>query len=490
MQKLSIEVKRNMESIWSETTQIPPRESLPGDLEAEAAVIGGGMAGILTALLLKERGVEAVVLEANRIGSGQTKNTTAKITSQHGLVYAKLTRTLGPEAARQYASANQRAVEEFRRIVRELKIDCGLEERPAYLYSTQDGDGLREEARAAQELGLPAEFTTETSLPFGVKGAVRLEGQAQFHPLRFLKAIAEQVQVYEDTKVLRASDGRAETNRGTVKARHIVFASHFPFVNMPGYYFLRMHQERSYVLALEGAGQVDGMYYGVDADGLSLRSWGDCLLLGGGGHRTGENSAGGRYQMLRQAAERYWPSGREAACWSAQDCIPADGAPYIGVFAPSEPHWYVATGFQKWGMTTAMVSAMLLSRLITGEEDPDGAVFSPRRLDLSASAQNLWQDAKQTVKGLSRQVFQPGRAEAEALPAGHGGVVELDGEKVGVYKREDGEVFAVSVRCPHLGCQLEWNPDEKSWDCPCHGSRFDYRGRLLDGPAQEGLETG
>ena len=477
-----------MASIWSKTTDIPPREGLAGDLEVEAAVIGGGMAGVLTALLLKEKGIDAVVLEAGCIGSGQTKNTTAKITSQHGLIYAKLIKQFGEMLARQYADANQKAIGEYRRLARTLGADCMLEDRPAYLYSTQTGDILREEAHAARALGIEAEFTTSTTLPFEVKGAVRFEHQAQFHPLRFLEAAARQVTVYEDTRVLEVKGERIVTGRGSVTARHIVFATHYPFVNAPGYYFLRMHQERSYVLALEGAAQLDGMYYGVDAGGLSFRSSGEYLLLGGGNHRTGENSAGGRYHMLRREAERYWPDSREIAHWSAQDCMPLDGVPYIGPYAASAPSWYVATGFQKWGMSSSMAAAMLISDRIAGRDNPDAEVFSPQRFDLPASAKSLLEDGKQTVKGLSRQIFTRGRAEVDDLPPGHGGVVEVDGEKVGVYKDEDGETYLVSTRCPHLGCQLEWNPDEQSWDCPCHGSRFDARGNLIDNPAQENLE--
>lgn len=199
--------------------------------------------------------------------------------------------------------------------------------------------------------------------------------------------------VYEQTLVLRVDGGRVETDRGTVRARHVVFACHFPFVNAPGYYFARMHQERSYVLALKNAPQLDGMYYGVDPEGLSFRNAGEYLLLGGGNHRTGENSAGGRYELLRQAARRCYPDSREAAHWSAQDCIPLDGVPYIGVYAPSVPNWYVATGFQKWGMTSSMAAAMLISARITGREDPDGAVFSPRRFKLPPPGPTCWRTA-------------------------------------------------------------------------------------------------
>lgn len=241
------------------------------------------------------------------------------------------------------------------------------------------------------------------------------------------------------------------------------------------------------MLALRGAARLKGMYYGTDPDGVSLRPCGDLLLLGGGKHRTGENSAGGRYRGLEEQAERLFPGASQAAHWSAQDCISMDGVPYIGPYASAAPNWYVATGFGKWGMTGSMVSALLLSGLLTGERDPDGAVFDPGRMDLRASAANLWEDGKQAVKGLCRSAFEPPRAAVEALTPGHGGIVEVEGEKLGVYKTEDGEVFTVSARCPHLGCQVEWNPDEKTWDCPCHGSRFDFHGRLLDGPAQKGL---
>lgn len=477
-----------MQSIWSKTAELPPHPPLPGDLKVEAAVIGGGMAGILTACLLQEKGVESVVLEAERIGGGQTKNTTAKITSQHGLIYAALTEKFGQELAGQYARVSQRAVEEYCRLTEDWGAACQLERCPAYLYSTQSEDALLEEAHAAQSLGLPAEFTLETELPFPIKGAVRFDGQARFHPLRFLEEAAKRVTVYEQTRALEVQGDEIRTDRGTVRAKHIVFATHFPFVNFPGYYFLRMHQERSYVLALENALLPQGLYYGVDPDGLSLRQAEHCLLLGGGGHRTGENSAGGRYRLLRREAERYWPQSREVAHWSAQDCMPMDSVPYIGRYASDREGWYVATGFRKWGMTGSMAAAMLLSDQIAGREHPDRAVFSPQRFDLPASAKSLMADGKQTVKGLSRQLFAKGRALAEELPAGHGGVVELDGEKVGAYRTESGELFLVSTRCPHLGCQLEWNPDEKSWDCPCHGSRFDYRGELLSGPAQIPLE--
>ena len=480
-----------MKSIWSKTVDIAKRSTLPGDLKTEVAVIGAGLAGILTAYLLQRRNVKTIVLEANEIGSGQTKNTTAKITSQHYIIYSKLVKDFGFEKAQQYATANQQAIDDYRRIIREENISCRFEECPAYLYANdrQNTKVLEEEARAAQKLGINAEFTLETGLPFPVEGAVRFNNQAQFHPLAFLEAVLEKLDVYEHTRVNNVEENKIFTDYGTVVAKQIVFASHFPFINMPGFYFARMHQERSYVIALENGAKLEGMYIGIDKDRLSFRNFDELLLFGGGGHRTGENSVGGKYDFLSSRAKELYPESREVGRWSAQDCMTLDGVPYIGQFSSSNPNWYVATGFGKWGMTSSMVAANLIADAIVGKENPCREVFSPSRFTPSASLKTFVTDMGQSVKGLSKQIFKIPEKTLASLPTGHGGIVEHDGQKVGVYRDEDGSIYAVSVRCPHLGCQLEWNPDEKSWDCPCHGSRFDYRGKLLNNPAQTDLEV-
>lgn len=443
-----------MESIWSRDVTFPERKPLDRDRETEAAVIGGGLAGILIAYELQRRGISAIVLDADRVGSGQTKNTTAKITSQHGLIYDRLIRNFGKERAGQYARANQQAIEAYRQLIEERKIDCELETVPAYLYSQRSEIPLKREVAAARQLGIEARFTKKTDLPFAVAGAVRFEKQAQFHPLKFLKAIADEVTVYEHTSVQKAAGHMLETDRGRVRAKHIIFACHYPFVNFPGLYFARMHQERSYVVALRQAGKTDGMYLGVDPDGISLRAAGEYLLLGGEGRRTGAKYRKNPYVSLLQKGKEWYPDSTPAARWSAQDCMPMDGVPYIGRFAASRPDWYVATGFQKWGMTSAMVSAKLISDLICGIGNEGAEIFSPQRFFLKASAMNLASDLGHSVKGLTK-----GALEAEA------------------------------PRCPHLGCRLEWNPVEHTWDCPCHGSRFDREGHLINGPAQEDLTS-
>ncbi len=447
-----------MESVWTEEIKIRKREPLPGDMEAPVVVIGAGLAGLLTAYYLKQAGIRAVVLEADRIGGGQTNRTTAKITSQHNLVYDRILRTFGRGMAEHYANANEAAIGEYERLILEKGIDCDFVRCPACLYSRTGAEPLIREAEAAQSLGIKASFETDCELPFSVAGVTRFEDQARFHPLKFLAKMAEEAEVYEQTKVLKVEDKRVETAEGSVEAEQIVFASHFPFINVPGYYFARMYQERSYVVALEGAERPEGMYLGIDRDGLSFRTCGDLLLLGGGGHRTGENrrnGAGGGcgYEALRCRAREIYPGCREAFRWSAQDCMTLDGLPYIGRFSRRKQDWYVATGFGKWGMTTAMVSARILTALISGQDCPEADVFSPQRHFTTQAAKELAVHGAYTVKGLAKHF----------LPAGKGNVIP---------------------NCPHMGCRLEWNPEEESYDCPCHGSRFDREGRLLDGPAQ------
>lgn len=474
-----------MESIWSKTFEIKQCPPLEGDIQADVAVIGAGMAGILTAWQLERAGVHAVVLEADRIGGGQTENTTAKITAQHGMFCHAFLEKKGEETARSYAQANKAAVEEYKRIIRQEKIDCDFQMCDAYVYSA-DGDLLRREVEAAKRLGIAASLEKNLEIPVSCAGAVCFPEQAQFHPLKFLSALADQLAVYENTPVKEVEGTLVKTAFGSVKAKKVVIATHFPFINFPGMYFARMHQERSYVLALEHAGELRGMYIGDGSDTLSFRQYQDYILFGGQAHRTGKSREGGRYRALKEAAAELFPGSAVAACWSAQDCITTDSVPFIGQYAADRPDWLVATGFQKWGMSSSMAAAMLLRDRICGIENPYAEAFEPARFS-TEDFPKLMKEGGQAVKGLTKRFFHlPGETVAR-LERGHGAVVETPQGKAGVYKTEEGEIHQVDIVCPHLGCELSWNPDERSWDCPCHGSRFDWEGNLLDGPAQEGI---
>lgn len=474
-----------MDSIWSKTSKGKKRPSLEGDVRTDVAVIGGGMTGILTVWQLEQAGIHTVILEADQIGGGQTKNTTAKITSQHGMFCNRFLEKKGEEKAKNYVQANQDAVEEYKRIVREEGIDCDLTECDSYVYSL-DKEKLRKETEAARKLGINASFEEQIEIPVSCAGAVRFPHQASFHPLKFLEALARNLTVYEDTLVTEVRGHQVKTLCGSVRADKIIFAAHFPFINFPGMYFARMHQERSYVIALETEERLKGMYIGDGKETLSFRQYDKYLLLGGQAHRTGENRAGGQYEELKKAAEEMYPQSRVTACWSAQDCMTADEIPFIGRYSKERPDWYVATGFQKWGMSSAMVSALLLKDMVCGIQNPYEDVFAPSRFSAEELTQII-KDSGKAVKGLTKRFFHlPGETAAELL-RGHGAVADTPQGKAGVYKTEEGKLCQVNIVCPHMGCELNWNPEELTWDCPCHGSRFDREGNLIDGPAKEGI---
>ena len=460
-----------MKSIWNESCKFDKREELKGDIKTDVLVIGAGIAGILTGYLLKESGKEVVIIDKAEIASGNTRNTTAKITSQHDLIYNKLIQEFGEEKAKQYARANELAIRKYREIIEERKIECDFEELPAYIYSLKDTELIKKEVDAAKKLGIDAEFVEKINLPLEVKGAVKFNNQGQFNPLKFLEDISKELTIYENTRAIKIEENLVSTDKGNIVANYIVIATHYPIMNAPGYYFMKMHQERSYVIALENAGNIEGMYIDYDKEGYSFRNYKGLLLLGGISQRTGENEAGGSYDKLRKVAKEIYPNSREKYHWSAQDCMTIDGIPYV------------ATGFNKWGMTSSMVSAMIISDFILGKENNFSEIFSPKRFDLSLSISNIAKDLSETTKNfIAQKVYIPS-SEIEHIKNGHAGVVEYKGQKVGVYKNKEGKEFIVSTKCPHLGCELHWNADELTWDCPCHGSRFNYDGDLIDSPS-------
>ncbi|MGT2617118.1 NAD(P)/FAD-dependent oxidoreductase, partial [Clostridium perfringens] len=372
-----------MKSVWSESCKFRKREALNKDIKTDVLVIGAGIAGILTAYMLKQKGREVVLIDAAEIASGNTKNTTAKITSQHDLIYSKLIAEFGEEKARQYAKANELAIKKYKEIIEYKRIECDFEEKPAYVYSLNEVDVLKEEVEAAKNLGIDAEFVQEVNLPFKIKGAVKFNNQAQFNPLKFLRGISNELVIYENTRALEIKENLVVTSGGNITANNIVVATHYPIMNAPGYYFMKMHQERSYVLALENTSEIDGMYIDLNKEGYSFRTYNNLLLLGGISHRTGENEEGGSYDELRKVVKKLYPKAKEKYYWSAQDCMTIDGIPYIGRYSNETPNIYVATGFNKWGMTSSMVSAMIISDMILEKENDFSEIFSPRRFDLS-----------------------------------------------------------------------------------------------------------
>ena len=428
-----------MDSIWKKDLSQARFEKLEGNKKTDVLIVGGGIAGILCAYKLKKAGIDCLLTEADEICGGITKNTTAKITLGHGLIYDKMIRRFGEDRARRYLSAQTDAIQEYARLCED--IDCNYETRDNYVYSLDNRKKIEKEVVAFRRLGVQAEFSDSLELPFSVEGAVCVKDQAQFHPLKFLCAIAEDLPIYERTKVTELMPHKARTSHGEISFKKLIVATHFPILNKHGLYPLKLYQHRSYVLALKGAQSLNGMYVDGSGTGLSFRNEGDLLLLGGGGHRTGKNGSG--WQELEAFVKKHYPNAEMICKWATQDCITLDGIPYIGYYARSTPDVFVATGFNKWGMTNAMVAADILCDLVQGKTNPYAEVFSP-----------------------VRSVLRPQLA-------------------INIFESVTSLLTPTVPRCPHLGCALKYNRAEHSWDCPCHGSRFATNGELIDNPATD-----
>ncbi|MBR4123568.1 MAG: FAD-dependent oxidoreductase [Clostridia bacterium] len=429
-----------MNSLWKATAEIPRFPSLKRDIKTDVLIIGGGMAGILTAYLLEQQGVNYCLVEGGRIANATTANTTAKITAQHGAIYAELLNKIGAENARKYLEINLKAVD----LIKQIATDCDLEQKDNYVYSKTDRKKLENEILALEKIGFKAELCDSVPLPLRTVGAVKFTNQAQFHPLKFIRTISKNLKIYENTFVKEVKDGIAYTDINTIKAQKIIVATHFPFINRHGNYFLKLYQHRSYVTALKYAQNVDGMYVDEAKNGLSFRNYKDLLLLGGGDHRTGKQ--GGGLGELRRFAKNNYSKAREIYTFAAQDCMSLDSLAYIGKYSAFCSELYVATGFNKWGMTGSAVSAMLLCDMILGKNNEYASVFSP-----------------------SRSILKPQLA-------------------VNGFETITNILNFKTPRCTHLGCALKWNKQEHSWDCTCHGSRFSEDGKVLENPAMKNLE--
>lgn len=426
-----------MSFLWEDDVTSPQFPPLTRDAAADVLVIGGGMAGVLCAYTLKERGIKCLLVEAATLGSGITRGTTAVLSAQHDTLYSDLVRSFGAEKAKEYLDANLKAVAQFRRMSEH--ISCNFENRPSVMYSLEDRELMKLEADTVQALGYPAEFLSKTELPLEIAGAVRYPDMAQFHPLKFLYGAADGLNIHEHTFVRSVEDGIAFTDDGRIRAKSIIVATHFPFINRRGLYFLKLFQMRSFVLALENVPLPQNTYVQNSGDGMYFRPYGNLLLVGGGDHRTGYKKGG--FNAVREFVRRYYPDGKEKYAWATQDCMSLDGVPYIGKYSPATPGLYVATGFNEWGMTSSMAAAQILADMIEGKKNPNASVFSPQRSMLQP----------QLFKNLGATLCD----------------------------------FAIPTvrRCSHLGCALRWNRAEHTWDCPCHGSRYDRRGKLIDNPA-------
>lgn len=485
---------------WIASTQETAYPTLEEDLELDIAIVGGGMVGILSGYLLSQAGLKVAVLEADRILQGTTGHTTAKITSQHSLIYDRLKKSFGEELARQYADANEAAIHLIDDLAGEHQIECDFVWRPAFVYTQSDKyvEKLEKEAEAASSLGIMASVVDHLTLPFTVKAALRFEHQAQFHPLKFLKALAEEMvkkggQIFEKTHAVEIEEGRTctvNTSQGKrVKADQVIIATHYPFFDGGGLYFSRIYQERSYIIGVSTKEKLPaGMYISAENPTRSLRSQrfqdGEMILVGGEHHKTGQcQNTNLCYQNLIEFARENFTVKDVLYRWSTQDCSTLDGLPYVGRLTLRSPNSYLATGFGKWGMTNSAASAMILRDLITRGESPWAGVYNPSRSTSASAIVNFIVQNADVAKNYVAGKLEPAMDSLD-IEKGQAQVVYVDGQKMGAFRDDNGQIHIVDLTCPHVGCELEWNHAERTWDCPCHGSRFSYEGDIIEGPAQ------
>ncbi|BCN30223.1 FAD-dependent oxidoreductase [Anaeromicropila herbilytica] len=494
----------NPKSYW---LNMPPHTSYPTlseDIDVDVAIVGGGITGITTAYFLNKQGLKVVILEADRILHGTTGHTTAKITSQHGLIYNKIKNKISEELARQYADANESAIRTIENIMKDHNIECDFYEQSAYVYTQQDNyiDRIQSEASFASSLGIKATFINKIPLPIDIKAAVRFEKQAQFHPLKFLYPLADEFtkyggKIYEQSRVVNLEQHSTYTlmtsNMKKVNARQVIIASHYPFYNKHGLYFSRIYPERSYVVAITAKDNYPGgMYITAEEPGISFRSQisdqGELIFVGGEHHKTGQGEeTTHHYDTLLNVAKETFTVQDVPYRWSTQDCMTIDNIPYVGHLTSNTPNLYIATGYGKWGMTNSVASAMILKDLIVNGKSEWQDVYTPSRHTISASTKNFVVENINVAKELIKGKFGPLPTNID-IEVGEGKITELNGHRAGIYKDETGDLHVVNTTCPHMGCEINWNAAEKTWDCPCHGSRFSYTGEVIEGPTVKPLD--
>ncbi len=494
---------KKIQSLWMATTPATDYPELQSGIEVDVVVVGGGLAGLNTAYFLMREGLKVAVVEASYIGTGTSGNTTAKITSLHNLKYNYLKKYFGLAKAKIYGESNEWAISKLEEIIKTEEIDCDFGRLSSYVYTfTESGlQGIKEEIKACQEIGLPASFIEKPETPFPSKGAICFKNQAYFHPRKYILALAERIQkrggyIFERSRassIKQAGDKQVVvTDKAEIRGKHVVVATNFPFFDK-GFFFARTYQSRSYVFSSVGTkNNIKGMFINTDLEDkkLSFRPHKirnkESMIIGGEGHVVGEDGEENHYADLEKLAnEKLGPQDVEFI-WSAQDSMSMDRMPFIGKM-PMAKNIYVVTGFGKWGITHSVICAKIITDLILGKENSWVKLYDPSRFNLSASWPEIKNSILRTFKNYMRKFEKKKEFNAKDLSIGEGMVADIKNQKTAVYKTEEGQIQMHSAVCTHMGCIVNWNSEEKTWDCPCHGSRFTPEGEIINGPATRSL---
>lgn len=494
-----------MNSIWLENTNKTSYPSLDKNIEVEVSIVGGGITGLTLAYLLTKKGIKVAVLEKDEICSGVTANTTGKLTSQHSLFYNYLLDKFGKDTAREYLESNENAISSIKDIIDKENIDCDFEWQDAFVY-TNDRGKLKEinnELEALKKLNFSASFEDNLPLPFETLGGIRFKNQAQINARKYCLGLVEKIEadsIFENSKVVDIEKDKNGykticENGKVVKSKYVVIASHYPILNFPGFYFLKMYQDKSYLVAVDTKTEVfQGMYISAEDPVTSFRSYmlngKRLLLVGGSGHKTGDTNVdiSSCFKNLENYTKTLYPKAEVLYRWTTEDCVTLDKIPYIGQFSMFLPNVFVATGYKKWGMTSSFVAANTIFHEIIGVEDEYSKIYKATRFSPLQNGKETASMLKQTGFSLFLNKIKSPSLDIEDLKIGDGGIVSYNGKKLGVFKKSKDETIAIKPYCTHLGCELSWNQLEKTWDCPCHGSRFDYNGKILTEPTKKDLE--
>lgn len=485
-------------SYWNATADAPVHPALSGDVGVDVAIIGGGIVGVTTARYLKDRGIKVAVIEARRVGRQVTGKSTAKMTSQHGLAYQTLEQKFGEDRARMYAEAQELAIREISRLAQTNRIEADIEARSAYVYTLDQANvsKIEKEVEVARRLGLPASFTRDTGLPFDVLAAIRYDDQAQFHPTKYVAGLAATLpgdgcHVFENSRAVDWEPDCVVTDRGTVSARHVVMATHLPLGQVGMYYAMNYPNAEPVVAAPIGK-VPPGMYKNVEQPGHSIRTHraanGKIYGIAAGTHHKPGHPDDERESLadIERWLTENFDAGPIEYRWSNEDYTPMDHAPFIGWSSKSDGY-LVATGFDAWGISNGTVAGMIIADLATGKENRWLELFDASRVKPVAGAAEFIKENSKVAAHLVGGYLASKPKSFDELEPGQAAILKIDGDNVAAFKDESGHVHAVSAVCTHMGCIVGWNGTDRTWDCPCHGSRFELSGEVIHGPATRPL---